>query len=120
MVGSCHYGLDAATHIEVPSDGASYRPAGCNEIVQNLIGHMLVKNALVSIPEEIEFKRLQLHYALIWDIGYSDFSKIWLSGTGTQSSKLRATDIDFVLASGMLIRKGLQLWALGGDGLPVR
>src|SRR6185436_2229136 len=54
-------GVDAAADVEVAFHAHPARQDGGHQIVEDLVGHRLVKSALVAIRPQIELQRLQFH-----------------------------------------------------------
>ncbi len=80
---------DAAANLKGTGDLAPHGIKCLNQIVENLIGKMLVKNALITEGPIIEFQRLGFHNARSRNITNRQRRKIGLTCSGAKTGELR-------------------------------
>ena len=85
LVADGHFGLDAAAHGEVTDDRHPPRLTGGDEIVENLIRHVFVENALVAELNKVVFEGLQFDAQPIGHICDANLAEIGQSGFRTDA-----------------------------------
>jgi hypothetical protein len=80
------------------------------KIIEDSIGHVLVKNTLVAKPLQIKLETLELNTLLVRDISKGESSEIWLTRFRTDRREFRTNDLDKILAVWIGIIKALQLF----------
>lgn len=80
---------DAAANLKGTGDLAPHGIKCLNQIVENLIGQMLVKNALITEGPIIKFQRLRFYYARTWNITNGQRGKIGLARSRAKTGELR-------------------------------
>src|SRR5437763_16816003 len=90
--------LDPAPHREIADHGHPSRLTRGNEVVEDLIGHVLVEDAAVSELDHVVLERFQLDAARVGRVGDPDFPEIGQPGLGTHRRELRTIDGDLVVA----------------------
>ena len=115
----CDHRVDAAADVEVGHHLDEVRLERRDEVVEDPVGHRLVKDALVPIGPQVEFEALQLNTAVFRYIPDPDGGEVGLAGHGADAGELRARQVHDVRTVGHGIVDGLQLsgW-LGGQRLP--
>ena len=108
LVADGHFGLDAAAHREVADDRHAPRLTGGDKIVENLIRHVFVENALVAELDKVVFEGLQFDAQPIGHIGDANLTEIGQSGFRTDGCELGAADGDFVVAIRLWIGKRFE------------
>src|SRR5208283_1524835 len=53
-------GAEAAAHVEFAAQGHAARRAACHQIVQNLVGDMLVVDAAIAVTLQVHLQAFQL------------------------------------------------------------
>src|SRR5690554_3132363 len=92
-----HDRMQAAADVEVADNG---RPAWVDrgdQVVEDLVGDLLVEGALVAVRPEVQLERLQLHDLLVRDIADGDRGEVGLAGYRADASELRRRDLDLVV-----------------------
>jgi len=100
-------GGDAAARTEVADYFGPDRVAGFDDVVEDLVDDVLLKDAEVAVGEEIFFEGLQLEAGLARHVSDGDAAKVRQTGLGTDAGELGIVDEDFV---------GAELVAPGFDG----
>lgn len=100
------FGGDAAAGAEVADDGHTSRFTACRQIVQNIIGQVLVKDAFVAVTLEIKLERFKLDAELVGAIRDMDRAEIRLAGLGAKAGEFRTIDLDIIVLLRMRIIKG--------------
>ncbi len=65
-----------------------------DEVVQNAIGDILVKNPLVAKSLEVELQALEFHAYLVWRIDQRNRAEIGLPGLGADGRKFWTDGLD--------------------------
>jgi hypothetical protein len=110
-IARCDGRMDAAADVEVADHRHGLGMARTHEIIENLIDNRLVKSAFVAIRPKVEFKRLQLDAERRRNIADADCGEIRLARSRTDTSKLRAFHVDFIVSLRARVREGFQLFA---------
>ena len=92
--------LDAAPHREVADDGHAAGVDGGDEVVEDLVGDVLVEDAAVSELDQVVLQRLQLDAQRVGDVGDPDLAEIGQPGLRADRRELGTADGDLVVALG--------------------
>ena len=60
IISGCNNCFNSAPDIKISSHFAADRRTGFHQVIQDLVGDMLVENAFIPVRKEIEFKRFKL------------------------------------------------------------
>ena len=101
-----HRGMYAAAHIEVADHRHLARLTGGDQIVEDPVGHGLVKRAFIAVGPQIELERFEFETDLVRHVGDADGGEVGLAGPGADASKLGTLHIDFKIALRPRIGKG--------------
>ena len=101
-------GADAAAGREGGHQRHAPRLDHGHQVVENAVGHVLVKNALVAELLQIELQAFQLDALAAGTIGERQRAEIGLARLGADRRELGADDLDRIVAVGKLIVKGFQ------------
>ena len=86
-------------------DRHASRFAGATEIVQDVIGQCLVKNASVTKALHIDLQTLEFNAGLVGTVLDGDLTEIGLARLGTDTGKLRASNCDGIVSLGIGVVK---------------
>jgi hypothetical protein len=100
---------DPSAHSEGSADPAPARLEGRQQVVQDRICHVFVKDTFVAIGPEIELERLRLEDPPGWDVLDSDRGEIRLPGRRADASELVALQPDQVRSLRVMVRERLKL-----------
>src|SRR5690606_26669709 len=100
---------DAAACREGARDGHTPGGAGADEVVEDLVGDGLVEDALVPELEHVIIEGLEFDTAIRQHILDADHGEIGQPRLRADRRKLRAADIDLVLAAWTGVGEGLDL-----------
>jgi hypothetical protein len=103
-------GVDAAAHVEVRGQPHEAWLGDFDQVIQDAIGHRLVKGTFVTERPDVEFERLQFHTALIRHVFELERGEIGLTGLGTQAGELRHVDADGVIPRGHGVIEGFEVF----------
>jgi len=103
-------GVDTASDVEVGNQLHGAGLASLDEVVQDPVRDRLVEVALVPEGPEVEFERFQLDAQLVRDIGERQGREVRLAGLWAEAGKLRTGHVDLVIAPGLRIGKGFDLF----------
>lgn len=98
---------DAAANLKGTGDLAPHGVECLNQIVENLIGQMLMENTLVTEGPIVEFQRLGFHNAWPWNVTNRQRGKIGLTCSRAKTGELRGGKLDHIRAPLVAIGKGL-------------
>src|SRR5262249_7523440 len=84
-----HHRLDSPSHGEVAEHGHPARVNRSHQVVEDLVGHRLVEDALVPEFNEVVLQRLQLDARGVGNVGDSDLPEIGQAGLGADRRELR-------------------------------
>lgn len=99
---------DAATRVEQPYDFQILGLHQLDEVFHYDIDTVLVKIAMITEAEEVEFKALALHHQRTGDVINNKVSEIGLTRLGTQRSELGAIKRHQIVILGVFVLEGLQ------------
>ena len=100
--------VDAAANIELSGQACKSRRQAANEIIENLVGHCLVKCALIAKGPDVKFQGFQLDTESFWDVFEIEGCKIGLPCLGTKTGEFRNANPNGVVACRIGIRKVLE------------
>jgi hypothetical protein len=100
-------GGDAAARTEVADYFGPDRVAGFDDVIEDLVDDVLLKDAEVAVGEEIFLEGFQLEAGLARHVSDGDAAKVGEAGLGADAGELGVVDEDFVC---------LELVAPGFDG----
>ena len=103
-----HHCFDAAADRKVADDRHPARLEGRDEIVKDLVGDVLVKDAAVSELDHVVLERFQLDAPRVRDVRDADLAEIGKARFRTKRRELRAIDGDLVIALGPRVGKRLE------------
>ena len=89
---------DSPPRIELADDLHPNRLARGDQVVQDGVDRVLVKDAAITIAEEIKLQALQLQTRCRRYVGDHDRAEIGLPGLGADRGELRTGDLDLVLS----------------------
>ena len=114
------YGGQSAARGKFSSQSNATRLDFEHEIVQNAVGHIFIKNTLVTKILKIQFQAFKFDAFFIGHIAESHDPEIGLAGFWTDGSEFGAFDFDSVISIGELIFKRFEiLTELGWHVLPL-
>ena len=99
--------MNSAAHIEIADHGYLARPAGGDQIVENLVGDRFMKRAFVAVRPQIELEGFEFDAKLIGHVGDANRGEVRLAGPGADTGKLGTLHIDFKVALRPWVGKGL-------------
>ena len=108
IVSGCDDRLDAAAHRKVADDGHAPRLAGGNQVVEDLVGHVLVEDAPVAELDEVILQRLELDAARAGRIRDADLAEIGQPRLGAYRGEFGARDRDLVIPLRARVGEGLE------------
>ena len=113
MLGN-HSGGDPAAHVELCLQAHVARLGGAHEIVEDFVGHRLVKGAFVAVRPNVKLERFQLDAQAVRDVVERERGEIRLPGHRAETRELRDLHVDPVIA----LRRGIgeSLEPLAGAG----
>ncbi len=103
---------NAAPRRECRRDLAPARLERLHKVVENCVGDVFVKDALIAEGRQVKFQRLRFQYALSGDVFDGERGEIGLPGCWANTGELLGAQRDGVISVGMSIRESLQ--AAGG------
>ena len=98
----------AAAHRELTGDGHAPRPAGGDEIVEDLVDDLLVEDAAIAELEKVVLERFQLETDLAGHVADFDLAEVGQSRHRTHRRELEHAMCDFVMPAGSRVRKRLD------------
>src|SRR5665213_881255 len=101
-----HAGTEPAARGEIARNGEAHGIAGFHDIAREAVDRILLKDAQIAVGERVHLKRFQLQTKLVGDVVHRDRAEIGQAGFGTDRSKLRDVDLDFI--AGKLVRPGFD------------
>lgn len=99
---------NAAAYIEL---GGQTHEAGrrCgDQVIQNQVGHGLVKRPFITEAPHVEFEAFELHTLLIRDVVQNQRGEVGLSGFRTKACKFRDFHVNGEIALRCRVRKRFQ------------
>src|SRR4029450_7192889 len=96
---------------EVADDRHALRGAHGDQIVEDLVGHRFVEDALVPEVEQVVLQRLQLDAPGTRCVSNAYLAEVGQSRLRAHRRELRAADVDLVIAFGPGVRKRFNLRA---------
>src|SRR5262245_4836691 len=99
---------DPAADREIADDGEAAWLERGDEVVEDLVGDVLVEDAAIAELDDVVLERLQLDAARVGDVGDADLAEVGQAGLRAQRGELRTLNRDFVVALGPRIGKGLD------------
>ena len=99
---------DTAPDLEEAGHADPAWARGQNEIVEDPVGHRLVKNALVPPAPQIQFERLELHQGLCGLVLDDDGGEVGLARPVAEAGELPAAEPDLVVPARFRIGKRLE------------
>ena len=106
-----HIGIYAATHPKFGAQAHETWLAGRDQVIENPVGHVLVKGALIAERPDVQLQGLEFDAQLVRDIFKVQGGKVRLAGFWAQAGELRHPDTDDVITFGMWTGKGIQILA---------
>lgn len=97
---------DAAPDAPVRNDDHPFRLAARHQIPENGIRHVLVENALVAEPLQVEFQALQLDTRFRGDVTDGQCCEVGLACVGAEARELLHVMLDQIVARRLRVRKG--------------
>src|SRR5262249_8140805 len=98
---------EAAARGKVADHGSTDRFRRCHHVLQDSIGHVLLKDPDIEVCEQVHLVRLQLETQLVRHVAQHDPAEIRKPGFRTDAGELRHHDFDFVISE--LVRPALDL-----------
>src|SRR5262245_36798010 len=103
-----HHRLDATADREIADDGHAPRLNGADQVVEDLVGDVLVEDAAVPEFDQVVLERFELDAARVGDVGDSDLTEIRQSGLRAERGELGALNDDLIVALGPRVGKGFD------------
>src|SRR5688572_1794673 len=103
-------GFDAAAHGEVAGDRHAPWVNGGHQVVQNLIGYRLVKDAAVAEVGDVVLQRFQLDTVIARHVVNADLTEVRQAGFGAERGEFRTVDRDLELAFRPRAGERLDRW----------
>jgi len=107
---SDHRSVDATSYVESALHAHEVGVAGTNQIIQNAIGHSLMKCALVAKRPGIKLERFQFDAKAIRDILQEYRGEVRLPCLWAQACELWDFYMDRVIPAHLRIVKGFKHW----------
>jgi hypothetical protein len=108
----CFYGdSDPTSHIEGSPHPTPMRLEGLNQVIEDGIGNVFMKHALVAVRPQIQFEGFGFEDFLVGDVLDGDRCEVWLLGCGAYTSKLVRFQTHYVSAPRVMVWKSFQLLA---------
>ena len=101
--------MNSTPNVKIAHDFHIPGTACFDQIIQDLIGHLFMKDPFVTVGPEVKFQGFEFNTELGGDVGNPDRCKIRLSRPGAKTGKLRTLKADFVTALRSRIRKGFKM-----------
>ncbi len=101
--------LDAASDGEVPDHFHPARRGRRDEIVQDAVGHVLVKRALVPIGPDVELDGFELDEKLVGHVSDANGGEVRLARAGAEAGELRDLEAHLVIPVRMRVGHDLDL-----------
>src|SRR5688572_15400860 len=108
LIAGPHDGLDVSADVKISFDLHGQRIARCDEVFENDIDDVLVKDLHVAKRVDVELQTLEFNATFIGNVFETDYGEIGKIGERTDRRKLGNLEIDLYLASGKLIRKRIE------------
>ncbi len=106
-----HVGGDAAAHIPFRGDADEARVGGADQVVDDVVGDLLVERAFVAVAPEVQLQALELHAQLVGDHVDREMGEVRLAGQRAVASELGHQELDEVVALGRRVGEHLQFLA---------
>ncbi len=103
-------GVDSTSDVKIADHGHALGLGGLHEIIQNLVGHRLVKMALIAEGPKIQLERLELDAARARNVPDPKACKVWLARLRTKARELGALKGDLVGPLWVRVREGFELF----------
>src|SRR5687768_12634142 len=101
---SCgHAGRNAASRAELARDREESRGNSSNDVIEDLVHHVLVEDPLVAVRLQVELEAAQLDAAEVRRVADDDRPEIRLPGHRADARELRCGEFDLVVAFGELV-----------------
>ena len=100
--------VDTSAHIKIRVDLHPPRLRRFDQVIQDLIGDLLMERSFIAVAPEVEFQALKLHAEFIRDVADTDLGEIRLTGLGTEAREFRAFDMDRIIAPRVRIFEDLE------------
>src|SRR3989304_2650101 len=100
---------NAPAHLERPLHTAPARFQRRHQIIQDLVGHVFVEHAFISVGPQVELEGLRLEDLGAGYVLHGDGGEIRLACGGAHTGELVTFQPNHILAIRMVIGKGLQL-----------
>ena len=104
-------GINPTTNIEFCAQSHEARLAGLDQIVEYLVGDVLVEGTLIAKRPDIQLEGFQFDAVLVRYVFQEQRGEIRLAGFRAQAAKLRRTNTDGVVPVRMRVGKGLEMLA---------
>ncbi len=102
---------DAATRPPVAFQFGIARLRDGDKIVEYSIGHVFVKNSLISESLEVQLEAFQFHAKLVRDVAKHQGTKVGLARFWANRGKLWTTNLDLIVSIRKTIVKNFQFIA---------
>jgi hypothetical protein len=87
---------DAAAGTEVAYYVGPDGVGGFDDVIEDLVDDVFLKDAEVAVDEEVFLERLQLHAFLAGHVTDGEAAEVWKAGLGTDAGELGVVDEDLV------------------------
>ncbi len=102
--------VDTAARAPLGGDGHFLGVTGCDEIVENFVGHRFVEDPFVAVAEVVVLERFEFDALLARDVADRHGPKVRQPCFGADGRKLRVDVRDHVPAIGSRIGKRFNRW----------
>ena len=100
--------MDPTADIKIGLDRHPPGPRRLREIIEDLVRDRFMKGTLIAVTPEIKLQALELDAEFIGDVGNADHCEIRLPGLRTEAGKLRAFQVDLILAARLGVPEYLE------------
>jgi hypothetical protein len=101
-------GLDVSANVEVAFDVDLQRIAGSDEVFEDDVDYVLVKDLHVSKRVDVKLQALQLDAALVGNVSDADGGEVGKIRERADRGELRDLEIDRDLTAGELVRERVE------------
>lgn len=101
-------GRDTAANFKLTAHAEAARTQHSHQVREDVVGDFLVEGSDVAEAPQVELQALQLDALLIWHVVDQDRGKVGLAGLRADTRKLRALELNLVVATRLGIREGIE------------